>query len=117
MKQVEQVQEVTPLEDTYSPLPLAEALKLPYLQDLTARVDENEVVWEREYREKDGHLDGCTRCQNGLHWQCHGCSCPCSYPEEWRMGRATYDEWVEKVRAIGPYPSYKTEEEMGWPPG
>jgi hypothetical protein len=22
--------------------------------------------------------DGCRRCQDGEHWSCHGCSCPCS---------------------------------------
>lgn len=95
-------------EPAYKPIPLdLTDPRLAYLLDPTADVDEDVVVWERIYREKDGRLDGCTRCQNGLHWQCHGCSCPCSggdmelskYSDDTEKRRA----WVAAVRAIGPY--------------
>lgn len=92
-------------------LPLAEALKLPYLQDSTARVDEADVVWHREYRRKSNgihqtQLDGCMRCQNGLHWQCHGCSCPCNAAPFDAMSHINTEEtkkWLDAVRRIGPY--------------
>lgn len=94
--------------EAYNPIPLdLTDPRLAYLLDPTADVDEDDVVWEREYREKEGRLDGCTRCQNGLHWQCHGCSCPCSTAAPWvkySSDSETYAAWVASVRAIGPWP-------------
>lgn len=92
-----------PLAGTYNPIPLdLTDPRLAYLLDPKAHVDESVVIWEREYREKNGHLDGCTRCQNGLHWQCHGCSCPCSMVSL-GIEDERFKSWVADVRAIGPY--------------
>lgn len=61
--------------------------------------------YEDGYRLRDRMtLDGCRRCQDGKHWECHGCTCPCSEPYVLWMDRL--DEWESaKAHIARPRPT------------
>jgi hypothetical protein len=63
------------------------------------RIDEDYAI------DEDGRMAGCARCQDGAHFECHGCSCPCSYrplpwgtPEQNKIAEAAWEEAVNAVR-------------------
>lgn len=44
---------------------------------------------------------GCARCQNGDHWACHGCNCPCSDQNPWGGGEIYTEEQKAVIEAVG----------------